>query len=211
MLDDFDCYVINLPERVDRLRDFRLPAKVFPAIRPTSPNGFESIGARGCFLSHLSVLKLARDRPLMIFEDDCDLVKGARWEPLGDWGIFYGGHRLEHPETPLAPDVPVVTAHMVGFHPDIIQRLITYLEAMLRRAPGDARGGPMHIDGAYSWFRRENPDVITKLAIPPIAFQRPSRSSIHPPRWVEKVPMVDTMRRIKRAASMIRRSGPHTE
>ncbi|MCI5210545.1 MAG: hypothetical protein D3910_17540 [Candidatus Electrothrix sp. ATG2] len=66
-------YVINLPERVDRRREVTAalkrigisfaPGKVelFPAIRPTEAAGFPSPGVRGCFLSHLSVLKKAAE------------------------------------------------------------------------------------------------------------------------------------------------------
>lgn len=78
-------FIINLPERQDRLRgmvkelrkiDLTLDSKtleVFPAIRPQQAKGFSTIGTRGCFLSHLSVLKLAQTQKLeriLIMEDD---------------------------------------------------------------------------------------------------------------------------------------------
>jgi len=34
-------------------------AEFFPAVRPETAQGFPWIGARGCFLSHLAVLKSA--------------------------------------------------------------------------------------------------------------------------------------------------------
>ena len=56
--------IINLPERIDRKREMQKQlanvgwgADFFSAIRPTHPDGFESVGARGCFLSHLAVLR----------------------------------------------------------------------------------------------------------------------------------------------------------
>jgi GR25 family glycosyltransferase involved in LPS biosynthesis len=48
-------------------------AEFFPAIRPDGADNFPSVGARGCFLSHLALLKLAISRQLSsitILEDD---------------------------------------------------------------------------------------------------------------------------------------------
>ncbi len=80
-------YVINLPERTDRLREvtaaleqigipFR-PGKVevFPALRPEDAASFPSAGVRGCFLSHLAVLGQAHDLELsnvLVLEDDVE-------------------------------------------------------------------------------------------------------------------------------------------
>lgn len=60
-------YIINLPSRPDRRRavladlagaslaadDPRL--RVFPGIRPADAGNFPSLGARGCYLSHLGI------------------------------------------------------------------------------------------------------------------------------------------------------------
>lgn len=82
-------YVINLPERTDRLREVSAALKrinmplnpgkveVFPAIRPQDSGGFASTGAHGCFLSHLAVLKKAHDFKLskvLVLEDDVEFV-----------------------------------------------------------------------------------------------------------------------------------------
>jgi glycosyl transferase, family 25 len=78
-------YAINLPHRADRRNMLTkqleavgielAPPKIqfFQAIRPKDPGSFLSIGMRGCFLSHLAVLKLAREQNLsnvLIMEDD---------------------------------------------------------------------------------------------------------------------------------------------
>src|SRR5690242_13217350 len=74
-------YLINLPERTDRLRSARREfarvgwdgVTVFPACRFDSAGGFQSIGARGCFHSHLACLTRAlEDRcgDVLILEDD---------------------------------------------------------------------------------------------------------------------------------------------
>src|SRR4051794_16074260 len=106
-------YVVSLPERRDRRKyvEQQLDAvglltapnlTFFPAIRPSSAGGFPSTGARGCFLSHLAILKEAmRDgfSTLFVLEDDATfsfdfgemqdaLVAQIKRE---DWDILYLG------------------------------------------------------------------------------------------------------------------------
>lgn len=110
-------YIINLSERTDRRGemerqlvgigvDIRAPeVRFFPAIRPDSAAGFASIGARGCFLSHLGMLDDATERGLrriLILEDDLDFVAdfSRRSPPVltalaeAEWALFYGGYRV---------------------------------------------------------------------------------------------------------------------
>ena len=66
-------YVINLKSRPDRrseilseldrigLREKSPILKLFDAIKPETADPFRSIGAKGCFLSHLGVLRHAKD------------------------------------------------------------------------------------------------------------------------------------------------------
>jgi GR25 family glycosyltransferase involved in LPS biosynthesis len=73
-------FVINLEHRTDRRRAMEKElskigwnAEFFPAIRPAEAADFPSIGARGCFLSHLAVLRRASEteaRRLILVEDD---------------------------------------------------------------------------------------------------------------------------------------------
>ena len=78
-------YLINLPEREDRLRSAERelvgagmslgPAgiEIFPAHRYADPAGFPNIGSRGCFQSHLECLRRARasrQPSVLILEDD---------------------------------------------------------------------------------------------------------------------------------------------
>ena len=65
---EHETFVINLPYRTDRRSEMQRElsrigwnAQFFPAIRPASAGSFSSIGAHGCFLSHLAVLKAARN------------------------------------------------------------------------------------------------------------------------------------------------------
>lgn len=41
----------------------------------------------------------------------------------------------------------------------------------------------MHVDGAYSWFRKDHPFLRTLLADPELGYQRPSRSDIFTGHW----------------------------
>ena len=224
--------VINLPYRTDRRAEMAgqlvrvglnldaPPVVLFEAVRPAEAEAFPSVGARGCFLSHLGVLRAARadriDR-LLILEDDCDFAEGSTeallsaWRGLdasGPWDICYGGYRLpgeprQGPEgwTLLSNTDPVSTTHCIGFSAAAIQAALPYLEAMLNRPAGDAAGGPMHVDGAYTWLRRDHPKLRTVAAIPPIAFQRPSRTDIHDLRWFDRLsifrPAGSALRRAK--------------
>jgi len=114
-LEHFDAiFVINLPARADRRREMDQQLRrlglslqhekvvLFPAVRPDSPGGFPSIGARGCFMSHLGVLQMAQAKGvdnILILEDDCDFSKNvtAMLSQLDDglqkmdWAIVYGG------------------------------------------------------------------------------------------------------------------------
>ncbi|ATE63375.1 glycosyltransferase family 25 protein [Rhizorhabdus dicambivorans] len=248
-------YVLNLPDRADRRAEMagelaRIGTgygdprvRLFPAIRPDDPGGFPSIGARGCFLSHLAMLREARDEGLgriLILEDDCDFARGfeaglpAVLDRLdaSSWDIFYGGYELSSspgrgggpakpvevgslrwsPEVARAsfplphpadgppprpgeerllragPDLVIRTTHCIGFGRAAIEGLVPYLEAMLDRAPRSAEGGPMHVDGAYGWFRASRPDLVCWLAAPRLAHQRPSRTDIAPPGPLDRLP-----------------------
>ena len=78
-----------------------------------------------------------------------------------------------------------------------------YLGAMLERKPGDPLGGPMHVDGAYNWFRRAHAHHIAVAAVPELGYQRASRTDIHDLRWFDRWPgvraAVAVIRRIRNA------------
>ena len=208
-------YVINLPHRADRRAEmaaqlarvgltFDSPnVTLFKAIRPDDAGEFESIGARGCFMSHLEILRDARDlRSVLILEDDLDFVPDvgplldkARAALPPSWGVFYGGCVVNMdlrsaPLTRVPAKVRTETTHFVGFNGAVVGRVIGYLEAILARPRGHRDGGPMHVDGAYSRFREDNPDVETFVASPQLGFQRPSRTDIHALRWFDRTPLV---------------------
>ena len=217
LTDYFDCtYVINLAERADRRKEVTgelvragMPLRagrveIFRGVKPEAPRGFPGIGARGCFLSHLSVLKDALQRGLsnvLIVEDDLmllpavnrsidQLITGIR---SVDWGIIHLGHLEKAPDSGSTEFVrfhgPVVTAFFYAVNGPVIPRLIDYLEQVQCREPGDPLGGPMHFDGALTMFREANPDVATFLACPGLGRQRRSRSNVNSP-WYEGLPLI---------------------
>ena len=222
LLDVFQhIYVINLPVRRDRRRDMgRELSRIgiapedervtfFPGVRPDDEAGFPTIGARGCFLSHLDVLKDAHRHGFerfLVAEDDLSFVKdfdnrvGEVVRVLrtrDDWDMFYGGYRTEFylrdrggmPLVPLPATAAVVTAHMLGLRGDVAAKLISFLETVLSRPAGHPDGGPMHVDGAYSTFRAQSPDIVTLAAVPALGFQRSSRSDISP-EWYDRTPVL---------------------
>jgi hypothetical protein len=237
-MNPFDAiYVINLASRPDRRAQMRtqlrrvgidpdaLPVVFFDAVRPAAPGGFPTIGARGCFLSHLGVLRDARAagrRHILVLEDDLDFAAdftgrfphmAAAAEGLG-WDVWYLGALAVEPApaaaradddlVALSPDSVVLGTHMLALGADAIARLVPYLEAMLARPVGDPAGGPMHVDGAYGWFRRDHPALRTLLATPPLGHQRPSRTDVHALRWFDRLPGVH------RAAALLRRARAST-
>jgi GR25 family glycosyltransferase involved in LPS biosynthesis len=88
-------FVINLATRADRRAEMEAQlnrvgwqAEFFAAFRPNAAEGFPSIGARGCYLSHLAVLRLGlRSRNhVLIMEDDLNFVEGfsRQWPSIFD-------------------------------------------------------------------------------------------------------------------------------
>lgn len=213
-----DIFVINLASRPDRLAEFDAQlARIglglghpqvhrFDAVRPADPGQFESIGARGCFASHLGVLRqaLGANAPMiLICEDDLDfapdvaarlagLMAGLDAQP---WDIFYGfgpqGHTAAGAGLAEIPaDTAIRCTHMLALRHATIKALVPYLEAMMSRPAGHPEGGPMHVDGAYSWFRREHPHLRTLAAIPAIGVQRSSRTDIAPLSLKDRLPVL---------------------
>jgi GR25 family glycosyltransferase involved in LPS biosynthesis len=176
--------------------------EIFSATRPDEAGGFPSIGARGCVASHVAILKQAKQEGLsnvLIVEDDLEISAKFRTDQAviveqlrqQDWDFVYLGHveKVEQ-KSPLAL-VPfskgVMTTHFYAVNGRIFDRLVRFMEELQQRPPGHPDGGPMQIDGAYSTFRAQNPDVITLIASPNLGWQRSSRSDITP-NWFDRIP-----------------------
>lgn len=231
LLDTFSrVRIINLRNRADRRVEVRRQlAKLgleidgdriafHDACRPDDPGNFSSIGARGCFTSHLDILREAREanvRNVLILEDDLDFAVGiearmpAALAQLNarSWSIFYGGYEIQDMlvASPLLskgdPQLSIRTTHFVAFSRAAICAAVPYLTRMMGRAAGDPAGGPMHVDGAYSWLRRAHPELETLLATPMLGHQRPSRTDIHALGLIDRTPglrdLVTLARRVK--------------
>lgn len=233
-------YVVNLPDRQDRRRDITKElanvgislatnsVEIFPASRPETAGEFPSIGAWGCFLSHLSILKHARQQNLsnvLVMEDDLAISptliaqQSALIEQLQgqDWGMVYLGHYLTDRNLPkvdpnersseaavlLKPyTLGIKTTHFYGVNGQILDRLIAFLEQVQQRPKGHPDGGPMHVDGAYSTFRAQNPDITTLIAEPNLGWQRSSRSDINASAWYDYVPLVREVANVARGAKV---------
>ncbi|GAA4222809.1 hypothetical protein GCM10022253_32150 [Sphingomonas endophytica] len=216
LFDDFDqVRIINLKHRTDRRAQMigelrRIGADAdprlafFDACRFDDAGTFTSIGARGVYYSHLTILEdaAAQGASVLILEDDVDFTAAARDTTLpADWQIFYGGHYAAQPDDLQRSDI--IGAHCMGFRAEIVPALAAYLRGLL------ALDDHPPIDGAYVWYRRAHPEIVTHFAVPPIADQRPSRTDIAELRFFDRWPglrqAAQLARRLKRR--LVRRAG----
>jgi glycosyl transferase, family 25 len=220
LLDGFDrICIINLPQRADRRRAVTRElqrhgvtvdgarVRFFAAIRPDGPGDFPSTGARGCYLSHLQVLQQARAdgvRRLLVLEDDVMFsAEMAKAHALSDglargtWHLAYPGH--VQPTLPgllrwQTTQEPLVCAHCYAVNGPALNTVVNYLEACLARPAGHPLGGAMHVDGALTLLRRQQPGLITLRASRSLAGQRSSRSDIIGPSWLDRLPVAALLR-----------------
>lgn len=200
-------YVINLPERSDRRKEVLAELQrvglmhddplihIWRAVRPTDRGDFRSIGARGCFLSHLGVLEDAIAQGLdriLIVEDDMDWtaqVLSPEFDATElleiDWQFVHGGNGRATSDRKaglrmrrIPPTEGLGLTHFIALRQPAIGLAACYLSAMLLRPGGSPEGGPMDVDGAYSWFRKDNSHIAAFLCEPSLAMQRSSRSDI---------------------------------
>jgi hypothetical protein len=113
----------------------------------------------------------------------------------GRWHFAYLGHVEAMPATGDEPawqftGHPLVTAHFYALNRAVLRPLRDHLQACLTRPPGDPLGGPMHVDGAYSFYRARHPEALTLIAAPSLGGQRSSRSDIYPNKWYDRTPVI---------------------
>lgn len=223
--------IVSLPSRTDRRRDMVAQlqragmslqpgrVKFFDAIRPDSAAGFPSIGARGCFLSHLTLLSQARDdrlANLLVLEDDLSftprlirdqakVVDRLRSTPFE---LAYLGYRIFEPPPGSGPAsgaefVPysgrIDQTHFYAINGHLIGRVIECLDQIRNRPPGHPDGGPMHVDGAFNTFRKQNPDITTLIALPELGVQRDSRSDIAATKFFDRIPVIRDLANMARS------------
>jgi hypothetical protein len=231
MFSAFDSIrIISLPARLDRREEVgqemaRIGLKVgegsvrmFDAIKPAEAGGFPSVGARGCYLSHLHVLREAiRDgtRHLLVFEDDAMFTREV--ENAGallahfksdEWDFLYPGH-LMLPVVPgplhwIPKDDWLMCTHAYAVNQRVLKPLVAYLEDCLARPEGHTDGGPMHIDAAYNYFMRDNPQVLTYRSSKSVVIQRSSQSDVAPPKALHRLVPPVALRLARKAKSWLR-------
>jgi len=215
-------FLVNLSERTDRLKEFNVQLEkvglsfehprvhIFPAIRPTELAGFPTLGTRGCFLSHMTILEqalLAGESSAIICEDDLDFSPDflarlpAVLDILGQevWDIVYAGYTSDQTDDLIGHEAnifrlpsthPVLCAHFYIIKGQAIADFHSYLKEILSRPLGHPDGGPMHYDGAINRFRSDRPDLVTLATLPTLGSQRPSRTDIHQLLWFDRTPFV---------------------
>lgn len=230
--DTFDrIYIINLLGRADRRNEMLEELKLvgidpnegakwfFLSLPPEDDGGFPSLGARGCFMSHLAALRDARKhghRQILIIEDDLSFNEYilTRQEEIlqvleeTEWDMAYLGHiltlrpRQHFKLIPADPNLHLQCAHFLAVKNTVIPALVDYLEAVLSRPPGHPDGGPMHVDGAFNMYRIAAAGACrTFYAHPNLGVQRASHSDISPSFTFETYPgfafLFSTLRRLK--------------
>jgi glycosyl transferase, family 25 len=209
-LDFFDrVAIINLPSRPDRLRalgaelarigfDIGGPkVTIPPAPEPSDADGFPSRGVFGNFLSHLDIIESAwRDglNNVLVLEDDAIFRAQFQTYPVAEvlgsrpWDMCFIGHALDlapHADGFVRTDAPFKWAHCYAVDRSIMPRLTDYLRKTIERPVGHPAGGKMYIDGAFSLFRQQNPDVISLLSAPCQSSQKGSPSNLAGRRWYD--------------------------
>jgi glycosyl transferase family 25 len=213
-------YIINLVERYDRRVEiseqlrlvgltFEDPLiQLYAAHRPKTPGDFSSIGARGCFMSHLDIIGQAMasgHKSILILEDDMDWIPSALALNNGvvsafvdsDWEFLHGGlgadlwgRSTKFQLNKVEPSEGLLLTHFIGLRGNAIPLAHRYLSGILDRPAGSPLGGPMHVDGAYSWLRKDHEEIESYVCVPSIARQRRSLSDVTPPKGIKSMPIV---------------------
>src|SRR6185437_2437759 len=156
---------------------------------------------------------------IVLMEDDLNFIPDFEqlWHRANealrakDWSIFYPGHTLQCVADGLSavpPTEGIVCSHFLVIHHSAVTTMVQALETILSRPPGHPLGGPMHVDGAYSTIRAQNPQLATYVFSPSLGYQRSSRSDVASLKFFDRIhslrPLVARLRGIK---SAFRRTG----
>lgn len=174
---------INLPERTDRrtslLKEFALwPARIqfVEAIR-------KKPGWKGCTLSHLKCIEIAKERNypwVLCIEDDCQLRPGALqafrkvlpylWTHRDKWDVFSGGiSLLKHTGSPIDTKLSLIEAN--GYAAQFILIHVGTYDKILNNMPKDDENIKI-IDVFYCEKMR------MWTHVPYLSGQRPDKSDI---------------------------------
>lgn len=220
--------IIHLSERKDRLDalsrelrglgiDIGHPKIQIPhAPRPPGTDSWPSRGVYGNFLSHLGILRSALDdnlRNVLVLEDDAIFSRrmcrsqAALVETLEKtaWDLCFLGHSLtkelnQLPRGFVAPNADFIWAHCYAVNRRVLPRLVAYLERATVLPAGHPDGARLYIDGAFTLFRRLDPDVITLISNPVLSMQKGSVSNLGHHRWYDQVAVAQPLVALARSA-----------
>ncbi|HAB02669.1 MAG TPA: LPS biosynthesis glycosyltransferase [Pseudomonas sp.] len=221
--------IINIPARTDRRQEttaefarhgFALDNEkigFYAAVQPDAQEGFPSIGARGCFLSHLGILEEAERLNVdnvLILEDDIQFSqrigtfgKQAVEALRGlEWDILYLGHSCEgnadEPGWALV-DGPIHLTHFYAVNGKSLAKLRAFLTQVLERPPGHPEGGSMHYDAALNTLIHTDKSIQAYYFTWNLGYQRPSRTDLHALSIFDRLailrPVMALYRRLKAA------------
>ena len=188
--------IINLPSRTDRRRQMEgelrriglegdTRVRFVDGVLVDDKAPFRAPGEKGVFLAHLNILETAAatGASVLILEDDVDFTAAAsNWQVSEGTDIAYGGYYASDPSNLDASNI--IGAHCMGFSARAAKALAPFLQGLLSHA------SPPPIDGAYVWFRRQEPSFVTHFATPTVADQRPSRSDIAQLGWLDRIALI---------------------
>ncbi len=210
--------IISLKHRTDRrqriatqLHDLGIDMKrfgitFFDALKFKDAAGFPTNGVRGCYNSHLKLVRECAEsgKPALIMEDDAffqpkalfrvqnigELIRTQKWDI-----IYFGGYvdasKLPQITSPLTPfSGPIIGSHCVGYNPEAAARFAEYLEDRLSRECGHPDGGRTHFDAANNDYRRNHSDVVTLLGTPNLSTQFASRTDLGMQKWFDGAPVL---------------------
>lgn len=212
--------IIHLRERLDRYKALKAElarigiditddcVRIPDAVRTMDDYGFPSRQVYGNFLSHIDILRRARNegqKSVLVLEDDAifrhylddKLFQKRLIETLDTykWGICYLGHPItsqlsNRPKGLVQTDLSFKWAHCYAVHERVLADLVQYLESTMERPRGHPEGGKMYIDGALNMFRINSPDAITIVTNPALSIQRGSPSGIAQGKWYDKITLL---------------------
>lgn len=218
-----DKFVISLASRLDRRarvqKEFsalgidmgKAGVAWFDGLRFDDPAGFPNIGVRGCFSSHLALLRRCAQngRPMLIMEDDVHFNHGAgaAWTDAvaagDDWDLFYYGYTsppsLPGTATVQTYDGPTIGGHFYAVTPGFAEAMAAFMEGCETRMPGHPLGGPMYRDGAFNHYRKMVGTVRTLVSVPSLAGQFSSRSDLaRTHRLYDRLPVLQPLTNLAR-------------
>ena len=201
--------IINLEHRSDRRREMAHQlsrvgiindprVEFFTALTGDPISFFSEPGHHGCYRSYVALLSEAADagESILILEDDCDFIVPEifKYRLSEKCDVFYGGYYASDPTDINNSDI--IGSHFMGFSALGAATAKSYFSRYLSNdfvADSQASAQPDYnptirppIDGAFVWFRRAHPELVTVFAM--LGFQRPSRTDIGSNAFYDRSP-----------------------